>query len=103
MPVDPSPTPMIPISFERMTATSTCGSRPLSVMAARNPALPPPTTMIRFTTIHATSVHKYTVFYVDGGQRYPVFCRLPSTLFIWGGQTTRTGHCPKELEHRRIR
>src|SRR5579884_867501 len=48
MAVVPSPTPMTPMSLDRSTDTWTCGSRALSVSAAKNPALPPPTTSTRW-------------------------------------------------------
>src|SRR5436190_14416920 len=40
---------MIPSSLERMTVTGRSRSRVRSVMAARNPALPPPSTITRLT------------------------------------------------------
>src|SRR3954468_17435759 len=45
--VEPSPTPMIPMSLERMTVTGRSGILDLRASAAKNPALPPPRTMMR--------------------------------------------------------
>src|SRR5712691_2145398 len=44
--VEPSPTPMMPMSLERMTTTSTTGNLVLRASAVRRPAEPPPRTMI---------------------------------------------------------
>src|SRR5262249_21658820 len=45
--VVPSPTPIMPMSFERNTSTRSCGRRYFTAMATRKPALPPPRTRTR--------------------------------------------------------
>src|SRR5262245_58983470 len=47
--VVPSPTPMMPMSGERSSLTCMCGRRCFKVIAARKPALPPPSTSTLFT------------------------------------------------------
>src|SRR5690349_4121693 len=42
---------MIPMSLQRMTVTERSGSRLRRAIAARNPALPPPTTITFLTTL----------------------------------------------------
>ena len=77
-PVEPSPTPMMPISGDRSTRTFTPGNLLFSETAAMNPALPPP---------RITIVRTMTAFYhpMRGAETSPLKWRT----VLWASRPSR--------------